>query len=246
MAHNTRSNMNNSVGYARPAAMRHGNAVGVHTLSHVICYNKKKWPGEHHPKSWADFWDVKKFPGTRGLRRSAKYTLEIALLADGVAPGERHLPEKPFRRAGAEVDIEIEQRRTQRFAVRIQRQRARHAASQRLVHHEIQRGQIGQFITNHLALNNTREMRFHPRGRYLFEQQRIVFCVIGNDGDIGDVALVAGAGMGDRAQLHPHAPTNRTCGFASSRGSSNVTNAPIRQPASTFGSSLCSCSWMRS
>jgi putative spermidine/putrescine transport system substrate-binding protein len=40
------------------------------------------------PASWADFWDVAKFPGKRGLRRSAKYTLEIALLADGVAPAD--------------------------------------------------------------------------------------------------------------------------------------------------------------
>ncbi|WP_134587844.1 extracellular solute-binding protein, partial [Pseudomonas aeruginosa] len=34
---------------------------------------------------WADFWDVKKYPGKRGLRRGAKFTLEFALLADGVA-----------------------------------------------------------------------------------------------------------------------------------------------------------------
>ncbi len=37
------------------------------------------------PTSWADFWDVKKFPGKRGLRKTAKYALEAALLADGVA-----------------------------------------------------------------------------------------------------------------------------------------------------------------
>jgi len=36
------------------------------------------------PKSWADFWDVKKFPGKRGLRKTAKYTLEAAVLAQGV------------------------------------------------------------------------------------------------------------------------------------------------------------------
>jgi putative spermidine/putrescine transport system substrate-binding protein len=40
------------------------------------------------PRSWADFWNTAKFPGKRGLRRSAKYTLEIALLADGVASGD--------------------------------------------------------------------------------------------------------------------------------------------------------------
>lgn len=38
------------------------------------------------PKNWADFWDVKKFPGKRGLRKGAKFNLEIALMADGVAP----------------------------------------------------------------------------------------------------------------------------------------------------------------
>ena len=38
------------------------------------------------PHSWADFWNIRQYPGKRGLRHSAKYTLEIALLADGVAP----------------------------------------------------------------------------------------------------------------------------------------------------------------
>jgi putative spermidine/putrescine transport system substrate-binding protein len=37
------------------------------------------------PKNWAEFWDVKKWPGKRGMRRGSKMTLEIALLADGVA-----------------------------------------------------------------------------------------------------------------------------------------------------------------
>ncbi|MBP6117255.1 MAG: ABC transporter substrate-binding protein [Neisseriaceae bacterium] len=37
------------------------------------------------PTSWADFWDVQKFPGKRSLRKSPKYALEFALLADGVA-----------------------------------------------------------------------------------------------------------------------------------------------------------------
>jgi putative spermidine/putrescine transport system substrate-binding protein len=67
-----------------PRQLRHGNAVGAHTLSHVICYNKKKWPGEHHPKSWADFWDVERFPGRRVLRREEVWVTEAALKADGV------------------------------------------------------------------------------------------------------------------------------------------------------------------
>jgi putative spermidine/putrescine transport system substrate-binding protein len=68
--------------------LRHGNAIGAHTLSHVICYNKKKWPGEHYPKSWADFWDVQKFPGRRVLRREEVWVTEAALKADGVKEGE--------------------------------------------------------------------------------------------------------------------------------------------------------------
>lgn len=59
---------------------------GIFAWSHAFVYNADKVVGA--PTSWADFWDVKKFPGKRGLRRSAKYTLEIALLADGVAPAD--------------------------------------------------------------------------------------------------------------------------------------------------------------
>jgi putative spermidine/putrescine transport system substrate-binding protein len=40
------------------------------------------------PKSWADFWNVEKIPGKRGMLGQAQYTLENALMADGVAPGE--------------------------------------------------------------------------------------------------------------------------------------------------------------
>ena len=38
--------------------------------------------------SWADFWDVAKYPGKRGLRKGVRGNLEIALMADGVAPGD--------------------------------------------------------------------------------------------------------------------------------------------------------------
>ncbi len=40
------------------------------------------------PTGWADFWDVEKFPGKRGLRRGPKYALEFALMADGVEPAK--------------------------------------------------------------------------------------------------------------------------------------------------------------
>ncbi|MDY7566803.1 ABC transporter substrate-binding protein [Pseudomonas sp. RTC3] len=58
--------------------------VGFFVWSTVLAYNADKL--KTAPTSWADFWDVKKFPGKRGLRKGAKYTLEFALMADGVAP----------------------------------------------------------------------------------------------------------------------------------------------------------------
>jgi len=40
------------------------------------------------PTSWVDFWDTQRFAGQRSLRRGPKYTLEIALMSDGVPPAE--------------------------------------------------------------------------------------------------------------------------------------------------------------
>src|SRR5262249_23165038 len=69
--------------------LRNANAIGGASQSMVVCYSRKKWPGEVHPNSWADFWNVEKFPGRRALRRYAGWTIEAAAKADGV-------PEKDF------------------------------------------------------------------------------------------------------------------------------------------------------
>lgn len=39
-----------------------------------------------HPTTWAEFWDTEKIPGRRGVRTRVSETLEIATMADGVAP----------------------------------------------------------------------------------------------------------------------------------------------------------------
>ena len=56
--------------------------VGAIVWSTGLSYDADKL--KTAPISWADFWDVTKFPGKRGLRRGPKYALEFALLADGV------------------------------------------------------------------------------------------------------------------------------------------------------------------
>jgi putative spermidine/putrescine transport system substrate-binding protein len=53
--------------------------------STIFGYRKDKFGGKE-PKTWADFWDVKSFPGPRSMRNHPLATLEFALLADGVAP----------------------------------------------------------------------------------------------------------------------------------------------------------------
>jgi putative spermidine/putrescine transport system substrate-binding protein len=60
--------------------------VGFEVWGNVIGYNKKKYPSDSHPKNWAEFWDLKKFPGPRVMRDDPYPTLIYALLADGVSP----------------------------------------------------------------------------------------------------------------------------------------------------------------
>ena len=61
-------------------------AVGIFVWSTVMAYNGDKL--KTAPTSWADFWDTKKIPGKRGMRKGARYNLEFSLLADGVKPAD--------------------------------------------------------------------------------------------------------------------------------------------------------------
>src|SRR3979411_2346137 len=58
--------------------------AGAIVYDFVLGYDKDKL--KDGPKSWADFFHTKKYPGKRSLRQGPKTTLEIALIADGVAP----------------------------------------------------------------------------------------------------------------------------------------------------------------
>jgi putative spermidine/putrescine transport system substrate-binding protein len=52
----------------------------------VFAYDTTKFP--EGPKTAADFFDLTKFPGKRGLHKGAKAVLEFALMADGVAAAD--------------------------------------------------------------------------------------------------------------------------------------------------------------
>ena len=61
-------------------------AVANIVWSTVYAYNSDVVEGD--PKTMADFFDLEAFPGKRGLRKSAKANLEMALIADGVPAAE--------------------------------------------------------------------------------------------------------------------------------------------------------------
>jgi putative spermidine/putrescine transport system substrate-binding protein len=56
--------------------------IGMYTAGNVLAYDADKL--KDPPKTWADFWNVTKWPGKRGFWFTPKGALEFALLADGV------------------------------------------------------------------------------------------------------------------------------------------------------------------
>lgn len=62
-------------------------AVPTIVWSTVFAYDSSEM-GDKGPKTIADFFDTEKFPGKRGLRKSPKANLEMALMADGVPADE--------------------------------------------------------------------------------------------------------------------------------------------------------------
>jgi putative spermidine/putrescine transport system substrate-binding protein len=66
------------------AVVADGYGIAQNILGTALCYRSDKYR-DGSPRSWADFWDVKRFPGNRSLCLSdSPRTLIFALLADGV------------------------------------------------------------------------------------------------------------------------------------------------------------------
>jgi putative spermidine/putrescine transport system substrate-binding protein len=58
--------------------------VGTNVYTTVLAYRTDAFKGRKAPTSWAEFWNVKEFPGRRGMRKHPFDTIEQALMADGV------------------------------------------------------------------------------------------------------------------------------------------------------------------
>ena len=65
----------------------HECAVANIVWSTIFAYDISE-AGDNAPKTIGDFFDTAKFPGKRGLRKSPKANLELALAADGVAAAD--------------------------------------------------------------------------------------------------------------------------------------------------------------
>ncbi|MER5173031.1 ABC transporter substrate-binding protein [Thioclava kandeliae] len=72
---------------ALPEGARNDYCYPFDSYGTVMAWNTKTY-GENGPKTWADFWDTKTYPGRRALRANAQDVLEIALLSEGVAPAD--------------------------------------------------------------------------------------------------------------------------------------------------------------
>lgn len=66
------------------------NWIGVTAYSTVLAYNTEVY-GDNPPTTWADFWDVEKFPGTRALSGyGLSSNAELAMMAAGVATSDMY------------------------------------------------------------------------------------------------------------------------------------------------------------
>ena len=63
--------------------------IGTIIFATVVAYNAEVYP-ENPPTKLEDYFDLENFPGRRGMRRIAAENVQLALLADGVAPEDMY------------------------------------------------------------------------------------------------------------------------------------------------------------
>lgn len=68
-----------------PDSMKSSTFIGSDVVAFILAYRTDTFSKE---LTHADVWNPAEFPGRRGLRQNARDTLQFALVADGVAPGD--------------------------------------------------------------------------------------------------------------------------------------------------------------
>ena len=67
------------------AGVAHEAYVQCDVAAAVMSWNTKNVTPAQAPRSWAELWDMKRFGGQRGFWKQPFQTMELALMADGVA-----------------------------------------------------------------------------------------------------------------------------------------------------------------
>ncbi|MES2710737.1 MAG: ABC transporter substrate-binding protein [Pseudomonadota bacterium] len=83
-----------------PDTAKDSHVLASSAYTTALGYRTDVFPNGSQPKGWAEFWDVRRFPGPRSLRNHPVDNLEFALLADGV-PMDRLYPldlDRAFRK----------------------------------------------------------------------------------------------------------------------------------------------------
>ena len=66
-----------------PTGFAYPYGVAPYSFSSIMVYDAEKFKGDP-PKTWADFWDLKKYPGKRMLRKDAQCMIDAAVMSAGV------------------------------------------------------------------------------------------------------------------------------------------------------------------
>lgn len=66
-----------------PDNLKRKKGVALQVIGVAMAYNTEKY-ADAKPNNWADFWDVKEFPGKRCMPGWSRFVFEAALMADGV------------------------------------------------------------------------------------------------------------------------------------------------------------------
>ena len=75
---------------APPKGFAYPFGVAPYSFSSIMVYDAEKFKGDP-PKTWADFWDLKKYPGKRMLRKDAQCMIDAAVMSAGTPMEEWRL-----------------------------------------------------------------------------------------------------------------------------------------------------------
>src|SRR5271166_2344970 len=102
------------------------------------------------------------------------------------------------------IDLHLQQRGSHCLPLRVCPQGQSSAAAQRFMQEKIECSQIRKLEALHLSFYKIAKECFYALGGHLAHQDRIMPLMIGDDADVGGVAFVAGARVGDAMERDLH------------------------------------------